>query len=453
LDFVFGSLSGIAEMFLQSQSGEVFLLPSLPSRFTNGMVSGLCARGGFEVDNMTWANGRLTGATILSKLGNPCRLRPKMPVYVMLGTNYVPAPMVLPGLYQFSTVAGSNYTIVPANVAETENLSASYSAGDTHQITTNAVFSNWRGTLLTANAANDYVTYTVSNITAGTYDICIGADAGANRGKFQLACGPAGGTLSNVGPVQDTYSATNVVYLVPNPLVANTSPGYITLWTNMLKEFVCTNWQVPSNGNYSFKFTVTGSSNYALAFDYIKLTPVQTAAPANAAPATPVNALPANGAMNLSPTPVLQSSVFSDPDAGDTHAASEWLVWRGNTNVFDSGPDTINKTSLAVPSGALDYGTTYNWQVRYQDNHGSWSSYSPSTGFLTLVPTLGTSALDGKLVFWWPTNTGGFYLECSTNLASPVWAPAAPAPITVGGVCVVTNSVNAEKMFYRLHKP
>jgi hypothetical protein len=172
-------------------------------------------------------------------------------------------------------VAGSNYTIIPAYVFETENLSATTSSGDTHQVTTNAAFSNWRGTLLTANAASDYVTYVVSNLTAGTYHIYIGADAGANRGKFQLACGPSGGTLSNVGPVQDTYSATNLAYLLPINLYTPTN--LIVLWTNMLKELDCGTWQAPSNGNYDFKFTVdsknAGSSGYNLAFDYIKLTP------------------------------------------------------------------------------------------------------------------------------------------------------------------------------------
>ena len=81
------------------------------------MVSGLCAEGGFEVDNLSWTNGRLVSATILSKAGNTCRLRSKWPVDVKLGSNYVDAPMVLPGLYQFSTIAGSNYTVTAANVA------------------------------------------------------------------------------------------------------------------------------------------------------------------------------------------------------------------------------------------------------------------------------------------------------------------------------------------------
>ena len=456
LDSMFGRLSGIAEMFLQSQSGEVYLLPALPSAFTNGTVSGLCARGGFEVDNMSWTNGRLTGATILSKVGNTCRLRPKIPIDVKLGTNYVDAPMVLPGLYQFSTVAGSNYTILPANVAETENLSATISSGDTHQITTNAAFSNLRGTLLIASAANDYVTYTVPNVTAGTYRVYIGADAGANRGKFQLACGPSGGTLSNVGSVQDTYSSTNMAYLLPIRLTTTTN--LIVLWTNMLKELdYTTNVVVVTNtGNYDFKFIVAGSSNYNLAFDYIKLTPAAAQAPANSAPAVPVNVSPANGAANQSPTLALQASGFSDPDAGDTHAASEWLVWRGSTNVFDSGTDSANKTNLVVPAGKLDYGTTYNWQVRYQDNHSLWGGYSTQTMFSTVVPalgTLGTLGLNGKLVFVWPTNTIGFSLECVTNLMSTNWVPATPPPVVVGGACVVTNSASGGMMFYRLHKP
>jgi hypothetical protein len=226
----------------------------------------------------------------------------------------------------------------------------------------------------------------------------------------------------------------------------------------MLKEFDCTNWQAPSNGNYQFKFTVdsknASSSGYNLAFDYIKLTPANSpSAPANAAPAVPVNLLPANGAANQSPGLALQSSAFSDPDAGDTHAASEWLIWRGSTSVFDSGTDSINKTNLTVPAGALDYGTTYNWQVRYQDNHSSWGGYSTLTTLSTAVPTLGASGFNGKLVFAWPTNTAGFFLECATNLPATNWVPATPPPVVVGGFYVVTNAATAEKMFYRLHKP
>jgi hypothetical protein len=223
---------------------------------------------------MTWTNGKLVSATILSKLGNTCRLRTKVPVDIKLGTNYVDAPMVVPGLYQFPTFAGSNYTITAANVLETENLSATTS-GDAHATVTNAAFSSWRATQLSANAANAYVTYTVPNLSAGTYHIHVGADAGANRGRFQLACGPESSPLTNVGAVQDTYSATNVVYLLP--IMLSTPTNRILLWTNMLKEFECGTWQAPANGNYQFRFTAVdknaSSSGYVLSLDYVKLTP------------------------------------------------------------------------------------------------------------------------------------------------------------------------------------
>jgi alpha-L-fucosidase 2 len=37
-------------------------------------VSGLCTRGGFEMD-MEWKKGRLTGLTVRSKTGNTCKVR------------------------------------------------------------------------------------------------------------------------------------------------------------------------------------------------------------------------------------------------------------------------------------------------------------------------------------------------------------------------------------------
>jgi hypothetical protein len=141
---------------------------------------------------------------------------------------------------------------------------------------TNAAFSNLRGTRLNANAPGGFVTYNVTNLRAGDYRISVGADAGAERGRFQLACGPSGGALTKVGGVQDTYSATNMVYLLPIHLYTPTN--LIILWTNLLKEFDCGTWEAPSNGNYQFQFTALdknpGSTGYALVLDYIKLTPV-----------------------------------------------------------------------------------------------------------------------------------------------------------------------------------
>jgi len=285
LDATFGRLSGIAEMFLQSHNGDVILLPALPSKLANGLVSGLCARGGFEVDDLTWTNGRLAGATILSKAGNDCRLRSKWPVIIRQGNNVVAAPMVLPGLYQFATTAGRRYTVEPAAIAEVENLSATTS-GASQQIITNAALSNWRAAQFNATTTGNSVTYHATNVPAGDYRLMVTANAGPGCGQFQLATSQGEGAYTDVGPVQDTYSSTNLVYLLP--LQLTTPASVISLWTNLQREFDCGRWRAPANGNYHFKFTVTGknpaSTGYTLAIDYLKFAP--PTAPTSPAPSS-----------------------------------------------------------------------------------------------------------------------------------------------------------------------
>ncbi|MNT64882.1 hypothetical protein D3C72_2028210 [compost metagenome] len=60
-------------MLLQSHQNYVELLPALPVEWKMGAVKGFVARGNFVVD-MTWKDGKLTGATILSRKGGSCKL-------------------------------------------------------------------------------------------------------------------------------------------------------------------------------------------------------------------------------------------------------------------------------------------------------------------------------------------------------------------------------------------
>jgi len=73
IDGNFGATAGFCEMLVQSHTGQIHLLPALPQAWPTGKVTGLCARGGFEVE-MSWADGRLTQAVIHSKSGLPCRV-------------------------------------------------------------------------------------------------------------------------------------------------------------------------------------------------------------------------------------------------------------------------------------------------------------------------------------------------------------------------------------------
>lgn len=92
MDISGGLPAVIIKMLMASDPGKIQLLPALPDAWPVGKISGLSARGGFEVD-ITWKAGKLSEAVIRSKNGNPCKL-----VY---------GPRIL----EFNTQAGKTYRV------------------------------------------------------------------------------------------------------------------------------------------------------------------------------------------------------------------------------------------------------------------------------------------------------------------------------------------------------
>jgi alpha-L-fucosidase 2 len=95
IDGNFGATAAILEMLLQSHEVEKIdrnilpvldLLPALPKAWPTGNISGLKARGGFEI-SISWKDGQLVELEVFSTKGNPFQVR-----YQNIAKDFQPKP-------------------------------------------------------------------------------------------------------------------------------------------------------------------------------------------------------------------------------------------------------------------------------------------------------------------------------------------------------------------------
>ena len=140
---------------------------------------------------------------------------------------------------------------------ETESLAVLAKSSDVHDVISDGNMSNGEGTILRADAAADFVTYTIPNIAAGNYNVKVGVKKLNTRGQFQLAVSRTDtNSYVNVGAVQDEFD-----------------PGTGGVYT----EFNVGTFSPATTSDKAFRFTVTGknasSTGFTICFDYITLTP------------------------------------------------------------------------------------------------------------------------------------------------------------------------------------
>jgi beta-glucanase (GH16 family) len=200
-----------------------------------------------------------------------------------------PDQMVIDSVRVYS---GSPAPVAVVNGVYEMEAIVSGTSSDTQEVVYDASASNGAIENLMADAAGDYLEYSVPVPQTGTYTVEIRSKHGntstSKRGIFQLAIDGV-----NQGSAQDLF----------------TSPGYKTMNVGT-KTF-------STSGNKLFRFTVTGkaasSPGYHINFDYIKLTPVATALP----------------------TPWVNGDIGSVGAAGSaTHASGTFTVNGAGTDIY-----------------------------------------------------------------------------------------------------------------------
>ncbi len=111
VDGSLGVAAGITEMLMQSHEGVIDLLPALPKEWREGRFKGVCARGAFELD-MTWSGAKLTRVEVLSKAGQPCRIKAGSKVTVQAAGENIATRQLPDGSIEFATKKGVRYQVV-----------------------------------------------------------------------------------------------------------------------------------------------------------------------------------------------------------------------------------------------------------------------------------------------------------------------------------------------------
>jgi hypothetical protein len=109
-------------------------------------------------------------------------------------------------------------------------------------------------------------------------------------------------------------------------------------------------------------------------------------------------------------------------------------------DVFDPGPFTTSVTNLSAG--------THTLTVIAYDNALLTATNSIT---ITVEPSLLITRGGKQFVISWNTNTTGFSLKSTTNLALvTTWTPVTNTPVSSGGQFLVTNPIAGPKRFFRL---
>lgn len=159
IDGNFGYTAGVNEMLMQSNLGYIHLLPALPAEWGTGSISGMLARGNFELD-MQWANQHPTRVEVTSNAGGDAVLNYKNIAFAAVtDSNGNPVKYTTEGMDKIRIQTQQGQTYVVTNIPEGDvSVAPETPEGlKAERVSDEAIMVTWNPVRTVANEERDMV--------------------------------------------------------------------------------------------------------------------------------------------------------------------------------------------------------------------------------------------------------------------------------------------------------
>ncbi|MEU7842084.1 glycoside hydrolase N-terminal domain-containing protein [Micromonospora sp. NPDC049114] len=258
IDGNFGATSGIAEMVLHSHTGELHLLPALPSAWPTGQVAGLRARGGYTV-GVAWTSGQADEISVRADRDGTLRLRCRLFTgsFTLVDVTDDSTPTTTrpeTDVVQLAVRAGHTYRAARPGVTPSPTLtstpSPTVSPTPSPTDTPSPIPTPTPTVSSTPSPSGARATYTVTNSWSGGFQGSVTVTAGATaiRGWTVSWTFPNGQAITQIWGGTHTQSGanvrvTNVDYNGSLPAGGSTTFGFLASATgtnNPPTDITCT---------------------------------------------------------------------------------------------------------------------------------------------------------------------------------------------------------------------